>query len=232
MAQMEIAVILFAYKRPRYLKKCLKSIKDAYRGDVAHHYYAFIDYSWMQDKIAKMIRNSEIFGRIIKREKRYGLNRNIIEGINEIFKTYDAVIVIEDDLVLDPISLTYLRIQLMKYGEDKKIGHINLEGNFPSSHGWAIWKDRWDKIDWDLISNEKNGDSWDIILRNNIVKLGWQTIGKNMVTHIGNIGEHYNPLSRFGIRKHFREWKEDYYRDKDLLMVKENFLTKLYRLFL
>ena len=193
----------------------------------------------MQDKIARMIRKSGIFDRIIKRKRHYGLDRNIKEGISEIFKIYDAVIVIEDDLILDSIALTYLRIQLLKYKDDPKIGQVNLQGNFIHSHGWATWKDRWQNIDWGLVPLSghlskaylKHPEAWDIIFHHNLDRNGWTAIGKKLATHIGNIGTHYNILSRFGIRKHFRKWREDYYRDKDVIMVKENLLTRFYMLY-
>lgn len=228
---MNIAVVLFAYQRPGYLKKCLESIKDAYCGDMVHHYYAFIDYSWMQDEIAEIIKGSGLFDNIIKREKKYGCDRNIINGIDEIFKTYDAVIVLEDDLILKPDTLEYLAEQLNTYKDNCRIGAVTAnKGRLPHQNGWGwawgTWKKKWDvKLD---------GRTWDMSAVDYFKSYGLYAIfsPKKRVKHIGNKGTHFNILSRFGIRKHFRKWKENYYRDKDVMMVRETLLTRFYRIFI
>jgi len=236
---MKTAVILFAYQRPRYLKKCLASFKKAYEPKLAFHYYAFVDYSWLQDKIARMIRESGIFDMVYKRKRKMGLNDNITQGIYEKFQTYDAIIVIEDDIVLEPSALSYLIEMLEKHKNDKSIGQVNLSGNFQSSHGWATWKDRWQKVcfnnfplEGDLAKEYLKHKSWDTVYSHNFNLQGWEAIGEKLATHIGNIGTHYNILSRFSIRKQFRKWKNDYYRDKNLLMEKESLIHNFYRLFI
>ena len=207
---MRIAVILFAYKRPRYLKRCLASLENV----VGLDYYAFVDHSPMQDKIAGIIKKMGFFN-IIKRENNYGLSKNIVQGISKIFQLgYEAVIVIEDDIVLEPDALTYSINSLIKYKDNKKIGQISLQGDFPTCTGWAMWKDRWDRIDFDNVPLEgwlakpyKKHKTWGIIIRHNLDMLGLEARGKKLAKHIGTIGEHSNILSKFGIRKLFREWK-------------------------
>ena len=227
----ETAVILFAYKRPRYLKKCLTSLKKAYDDRLVFNYYAFVDYSMMQNKIAQIIRESGLFDKIIKRDRCLGVDESIKRGVYEVLKDYNSVIVIEDDLVLEPEAIIYLKDNLDKYEDDKSVGQITLQGNFPHSHGWAIWKDKWEKIDWDLVplfghlakQYKKQGATWDVIFHNNFNSLGWKAIGKKLAKHIGTFGVHYNILSKLSIRKYF---KEDYYRDKDILMRNKTFICK------
>jgi hypothetical protein len=238
---MKIAVILFAYKRPKYLKKCLASLGKAYSLRMAFNYYAIVDYSLMQDKIAKLIRNSGLFDKIIKRDFHHGVDKNIKNGIFQVLRDgHDAVIVLEDDLIIDPKSLQYLYDQLIKYEHDKSIGQITLQGNYIHSHGWATWKDRWMKIDFDRIPLEghlvkqylKNGATWDVIFHNNCDLLGWKAVGKKLAKHIGTIGTHYNILDLFSIRKYYRKWNENYYRDKDIMMVgNEPFIVNIFRAF-
>ena len=97
---------------------------------------------------------------IIEREKNLGLSKSIIEGVNYVFKSYDKIIVLEDDLVIHRQFFSFLQESLEKY-EDKKMvyqisGHSYFENNVVSespfflpltnSWGWGTWKDRWEKF--------------------------------------------------------------------------------------
>ena len=252
---MKTAVILFAYKRPRYLKKTLAALERAYLSlpyisvGKDYLYYdrinldrlCFIDYSEIQPKIFDLVSNSGMFDKVTLRNNNYGLSDNIKHGIFEAFQVYDAVIILEDDIVIEPDALIYLQNQLIKHKDNKEIGQVNLQGNHPSSHGWAIWKDRWEQIDWDNVPYQegellkqfnKHGAVWDIIFHHNFDSLGWKAIGEKKAKHIGRAGEHFKWYSNFRIRKYFREWKDNYYRDKDLIMGKEKLPETLFRRFL
>lgn len=87
-----------------------------------------------------------------------GLAKSIIDGINLIFESYDAVVVLEDDCVPAPSFMMYMKECLNKYAEDKRICNIGgytwpiqqidnksdvyFNGR-TSSWGWGTWKDRW-----------------------------------------------------------------------------------------
>lgn len=232
----KIALILFAYKRPRYLRETLEALKGAYIPDL--DYFCFIDSSEMQFKIFDIVENARLFDKIVLRKRNYGLTDNIKYGIFEVFENYDAVIVLEDDIVIETDALEYLVTKLNK--NDKSIGQINLQGvSVPNSHGWATWKDRWEQIDWDNFPIEgelarlfQKHKTWDIIFAHNLNSLGYKVIGEKKAKHIGRTGEHYKWYSNLSIRKHFREWKKNYYRDKDILMRKDKFPYNIYRWFL
>ncbi|XXK59469.1 hypothetical protein ACMAY9_03135 [Porticoccaceae bacterium nBUS_09] len=105
---------------------------------------------------------------VVQRPKNFGLANNIISAVTDILKTYEAVIVLEDDLRLSPFFLDYMRASLKFYASEESVGGISgfsldlpysryLENdNYflrrPSSWGWAIWKDRWSEISWNPIS--------------------------------------------------------------------------------
>ena len=45
---------------------------------------------------------------ITEREKNLGLANSVIAGVSEVFKLYDKVIVIEDDIVFSPSFLSFM----------------------------------------------------------------------------------------------------------------------------
>ncbi len=106
---------------------------------------------------------------IIKQEINQGLANSIINGCSQIFKNYNKLIIVEDDLITSPYFLKYMNEALDHYQNIKKIltiaGH-NLPAKymkFPSNYnkdvyfntrnsswGWGTWKDRWQQIDWQV----------------------------------------------------------------------------------
>jgi hypothetical protein len=93
---------------------------------------------------------------IIERPCNYYLERNIIEGIQEVFKAYDRVIVVEDDICTSPHFLHFMNEGLIHYAEKPKVMHISGFTHLSLPHkeeayftphmggwGWATWKNRW-----------------------------------------------------------------------------------------
>lgn len=199
---MKIACLLFAYNRPKYLRKAIKTHKKIDGLD----YYAFID---MSDKkeVIDIIHGSGIYNVIINRQEHYGLNRNIKEGIDWVLQDHDAVIVLEDDLLLSEDALEYLKSNLEHlihpniYAVSCQKGE-GLDRRF-KCWAWGTWKDRWEKINWELKPKEKNRDSWDVIVNENFKTNNWfcYCSEKPRVKHIGWSGVHYSQLDRFSIRR-------------------------------
>jgi len=97
-----------------------------------------------------------------------GLANSIISGVTKIVDTFHRVIVLEDDLILATNFLSFMNQALAFYEEDKRILSISgysFQLKYPhnynydvafsiraSSWGWAIWKDRWEVIDWEVKS--------------------------------------------------------------------------------
>ena len=86
-----------------------------------------------------------------------GLARSIIEGVTEVLKRFDRCIVIEDDLVLSPHFLSFMRDGLSKYSDNSRVASIHgyvyptnsvLPTNFfmkgADCWGWGTWKRAWD----------------------------------------------------------------------------------------
>lgn len=95
-----------------------------------------------------------------------GLAASIIGGISETLKTFDTVIVLEDDLVTSTNFLDFMNQGLDVYKNDQRVHSIagytvpvKTPEDYPfdnyftqraSSWGWATWKDRWNKVDWEI----------------------------------------------------------------------------------
>lgn len=93
---------------------------------------------------------------LIERSRNIYIEQNVTEGIQEVFKQHDTVIVLEDDICTSPVFLSYMNEALEKYKDEKRVMHIagftNLDvpdkgDTYLTPHmtgwGWATWKDRW-----------------------------------------------------------------------------------------
>lgn len=91
---------------------------------------------------------------IIERPENIYLERNIIEGIAQVFENHDCIIVLEDDICTSPYYLQYMNDAFEMYKDDKKVMHVAAFTNLaidrpfyftphPSGWGWGTWKDRW-----------------------------------------------------------------------------------------
>jgi hypothetical protein len=156
---------IFCCDRVELLSKLIFSLKKNNFSKNTIVYF-FVDLSLNTDsriQILKIIKSINFFKKkiIIKRNKKYGLKKNILDGINRIFYKHKTVIVLEDDLEVANNFLEYMN-KLLNYFENnnsiytisgfsfinfdkfnflKKKNFISLKR--PSSWGWATWKSKW-----------------------------------------------------------------------------------------
>ncbi len=164
-------VCIFAYNRIGGLKNLIKDIKKN-KNFKLYEYYFFIDYPKQKInlsknlKIIKIIEDFKNFAKIkiVKRKKNFGLNKNILDGINSIKKKYKKFIILEDDLRISNFYLYYMQSLLDKYENHdkiytitgynypKKIFKLNLNkfSNYlskrPNSWAWGSWSKKWSKV--------------------------------------------------------------------------------------
>jgi hypothetical protein len=171
----EIALCIFTFNRIEELKKCIASLEncnelndfdiivfsDGARNDnEAKQVLEVRDYLTTMDSLS--IKEFNFF------DKNKGLAQSIITGLDSVFKDYDKVIVLEDDLIVSANFLSFMRQALCYYEKDKNI--FSIAGYSPalkefkhftkdiyfcpraSSWGFAIWKNRWQSIDWGVHS--------------------------------------------------------------------------------
>ncbi len=157
-------IILFTYNRPEHTRKTIEALLKnelAQQSDL----FIFSDYARTEtdkpqvEKVRKYLAGINQFKSvtIIEREKNYGLAVNIIDGVGQIIKQHNKVIVMEDDLVTSPFFLKYMNEALDLYENEEKVlsihGYIypvrkKVPDTFflidPGSLGWGTWKNRWD----------------------------------------------------------------------------------------
>lgn len=99
---------------------------------------------------------------IIEAEANRGLANSIIAGVTKLCDEYGRVIVLEDDLVVSPVFLTYMNAALDKYEDVEDVMQVSgyifpvtaFENNteamflpFTTSWGWATWGRAWKYFD-------------------------------------------------------------------------------------
>lgn len=123
-------------------------------------------------EVHKVIDSVDGFRKIhlIKREINHGSKESIIRGINQVLENSDTVIAVEDDILTSEGFLTFINQSLEFYKDQKNIwcvtgfNYPSYMTSFPKNYqedvffvkgknsawGWGIWKDRWEKVDFEL----------------------------------------------------------------------------------
>ena len=232
---MELApVALFVYNRPETLSKTLESLKNnklIKKTDI----YIFSDGPtsnkrskkkvYKVRKIIKDVKNLKIKKTIFYKTNR-GLKKNIIEGINYVFKNHSKIIVLEDDLLVSPYFIKYMNRSLNFIKYKKKIWHVSawnypIKTNFKNLNdtflwhnmncwGWGTHKNDWNKLILDSnffiksFSNKQinffnldgNLNNWSQLTRNHQKKLYTWAIFWN-ATIFWNKGLCLNPVKSY-----------------------------------
>lgn len=96
---------------------------------------------------------------LVERPENIYLERNIIEGIAEVFRHHDRIIVLEDDICTSPYFLQYMNDAFDIYETQPRVMHVSGFTNLAletgntggdtyftphmSGWGWGTWRDRW-----------------------------------------------------------------------------------------
>lgn len=166
---MSAPVALFVYNRADNTRKTLRALMAntlAPQADL----YVFSDggrdeASWVAVKEVRAVlhETAEEVARtrtlnsmtIVERPTNYYLERNVIEGINEVFQHHDTIIVLEDDIVTAPHFLEFMNAAFDMYRDDSRVMHVSgftrIEETqlstyftpFMAGWGWGTWRDRW-----------------------------------------------------------------------------------------
>ena len=162
-------ITLIAFNRPYHTYKTLNFLSinpEAKSTEI----YVFIDGPrnnldiLKTDQTERVIKTFEsAFKKIsIKRfSSNKGLALNVIYGVTEVLKEYEATIVLEDDIETSESFLNYMNTSLNQFKYEKKVWHIsgyNVPMNLDPIEintffirvmfcwGWGTWRDRWDSF--------------------------------------------------------------------------------------
>lgn len=163
-----IPILLFAFNRPDHLRRTLDSLRQNAGADCAE-LIVFID-GPRNDRDEPLVRAvQELAERqhwcrrleIVARERNMGCAKSIVEGVTSVCRDSQRVIVVEDDLILSPWFLQFMRDALERYSDEESIMHVSgymfpLELPRPqearmlpliSPWGWATWWRAWKHFD-------------------------------------------------------------------------------------
>lgn len=156
-------IALFVYNRLDNTRQTIEFLKKNTLA-AESELYVFSDggkdeQSWKQvNELRNYLHTINGFKRIHLTEHKENIyiERNVTEGITEVLKEHNSVIVLEDDICTSPVFLKYINEALEKYKDERKVMHIagftNLDlkdkgDTYFTPHmtgwGWATWKDRW-----------------------------------------------------------------------------------------
>lgn len=170
-------IAFFCFNRPDKTKLALAALAE---NDLANESEIFIFCDGPRNikdlekiyEVHKVIDSISGFKKktIIKRELNYGCQSSIISGINYIFEHNKSIIVVEDDIITAKNFLKFSNEALNFYHDEQSVWCVS-GFNYPknilkypksfkediffvkarsSSWGWATWKDRWQKIDFEI----------------------------------------------------------------------------------
>lgn len=168
---MNAPIVLFVYNRPSHTYQTLEALKINTLAS-SSELFIYSDAAKNEQSEKKVAEVREIIKKttgfknitIIERERNWGLANSVISGVTEVISKYGKAIVMEDDLISSSNFLLFMNNALNVYEEDNRIfsisGYsypISIPSDYPhdvflsyrgSSWGWAIWKNRWDMMDW------------------------------------------------------------------------------------
>lgn len=218
-------IAIFAYKRTDLLQSAVKALQKC---DLAQESEVFVFCDGVkkeEDREAiQSVRDYVISIKGFKKVSPFfsdtnkGLASSIINGVSEVLRTYETVIVLEDDLVASANFLSFMNEALETYRPDSRVFSVSgytvpmeTPKGYPydsyftkraSSWGWATWKDRWEKVDWSV----SDYDSFSI---DNVAKRKFNEMGSDMVKMLSK--QMKGEISSWAIRWCYHQFKYDIY---------------------
>ena len=182
--QKNIAIVVVAYNRPDALLQLLNSLNKVDYEGYSVPLIISIDYSGKEDTYRAAESFEWSFGekKIIRHPENLGLKKHVL-SCGDLVKDYDAVIILEDDLLVSPSMYSYAWRAVEKYKDDENIAAISLYAKgfsetaqkpfvpapskydtyfIQTAESWGqVWmRDQWFLFkDWFELQNDKFGDS-------------------------------------------------------------------------
>lgn len=171
-------IVIFVYNRKKYLEQTFDALKDCYNVE-KHDCFIFCDaYNFKRDKDKEAVEETRAFVEYIKTTDVFrntfvfysdihlGCREATIRGMNYVLNKYEAVIDIEDDIIVSENFLDYMD-DALRYFKDrndicmiagysysiKEIETYKYDSFIAkrlNTWGFGTWADRWKKVDWEL----------------------------------------------------------------------------------
>lgn len=170
-------IIVFAYNRPWHVEQTLTALMNNVLADQSVLYIycdgAKDDATESQKQKVTEVRQvikkkqwcKNVF--IIESDRNKGLANSVIGGVTDVINRYGKVIVLEDDLITSPYFLKYMNDALTFYTSYSSVFSISADRPYRMSipddyqydvfaslrffsYGWATWKSKWNKVDWNM----------------------------------------------------------------------------------
>ena len=128
LTNLKYGIIAVGYNRPHSLKRLIASVVAAEYGTDTVDLIISIDRSNNQDEVAAAVADTRWqHGQllIVKQEVRLGLRPHVMK-CGDYTEQYDAIIMLEDDLVVSPFFFSYVKATIEKYDADSRVAGISL----------------------------------------------------------------------------------------------------------
>ena len=157
-------ILLFVYARLEHTKQTISTLlRNTLAGD--SDLIVFSDAARTSDEQSNVNKVRAYLQTIIGfhsitihyRPYNFGLAKSIIEGVTEILKDRECVIVLEDDMETSPHFLTYMNDALERYADDDRVACVHgylypVKEILPETFflrgadcwGWATWRRGWE----------------------------------------------------------------------------------------
>lgn len=169
-------IAVFAFNRPEHLHRVLIALAE---NDLAEQSEVTIfcdgprtkEEKVKTDAVTAVAHSATGFSSVvvIERAHNMGCADSVIDGLTQMFRLHERLIVIEDDILASPYTLRFLNEGLIRYEDNLTVFNISAWSpppNFlriPSDYpydvyaiprfncwGWASWRDRFEAIDWEI----------------------------------------------------------------------------------
>lgn len=168
--QFDLPILMLVFRRPIETKRVLERVLEMHPKRL----YVVADGARddRPDDVGEVHKTRALFKNLpsyievitLFREKNLGLRKSVESGLSWFFSKENMGIILEDDCLPSYSFFEFMRINLIKYAEDKRVMHIGGNNyqfgkkygekdtdyyfsNLPNVWGWATWKRAWGKYD-------------------------------------------------------------------------------------
>lgn len=155
-------VVLFTYCRPDHVRRTIEALQEN-KESSKHELIIFSDgarepgVQAAVDQVRDYLETVSGFRSVTihKQKENLGLSQSIIQGVGQVLRDHESIIVLEDDMVTSPYFLSYMNSALDRFANDDRV--ISIHGyccpvdDLPEAFfllgadcwGWATWRRGW-----------------------------------------------------------------------------------------